>query len=65
MEQLFKDADTDGNGEIDLNEFKALLVKLGTTVSDEEAHSEFTKVDGNGNGLIDFSEFAAWYSSRQ
>jgi Ca2+-binding EF-hand superfamily protein len=53
MEQLFKDADTDGNGEIDLNEFKALLVKLGTSVSDEEAQAEFEKVDGNGNGLIE------------
>lgn len=55
---LFRDADVDGNGTIDPDELKTILVKLGMT--EDEANTAFANADANRDGLVDFEEFFAW-----
>lgn len=57
----FEEFDADGNGKIDLSEFRAITAKLGLTLSPVEAEKLFDVVDGDETGLVDFEEFEAWY----
>ena len=47
--------DLDGNGEVDVKEFKAAL--CGTGLSEGEARDMFDQVDLDGSGSISFAEF--------
>lgn len=57
VESWFKDADTDGSGAIDFEEFKQSAI--GKTLSEEEARSVFTSADIDKDGQIDYNEFVA------
>lgn len=55
--QLFDGFDTDGNGEVDLQEFIAALKKLNAYHGDFEARRFFDEGDLDGGGTLDREEF--------
>ena len=55
--RLFHEADADGNGVLDLNEFKALLRSVSSSHSDDDLVSLFRRADADGSGTIEFDEF--------
>jgi calmodulin len=58
----FDEHDLDGNGKIDLAEFRAITAKLGLTLAPSRAEELFDVVDADETGLIDFEEFEEWYA---
>ena len=56
-EEVFKRFDTDGSGEIDLEEFKVMLKKLKIHMSSAKAVKYFKICDVDDSGQIDFEEF--------
>mmetsp|Transcript_117197 Transcript_117197/g.227856 ORF Transcript_117197/g.227856 Transcript_117197/m.227856 type:complete len:372 (-) Transcript_117197:875-1990(-) len=53
LKAKFKSMDTNGDGQLDFNEFLGLMSKLDT----DTATKLFKKVDKTGDGVIDFEEF--------
>ena len=49
--------DVDGNGKIDIEEFKDVMRAFGYDVPDEEVLHMLEFVDADGSGEIDFDEF--------
>ena len=49
--------DVDGNGKIDIEEFKDIMRAVGYDVSEEEVLHMLEFVDADGSGEIDFDEF--------
>ena len=58
-EQWFNIADTDGNGLIDLNEFKQFVDKLDekNSISEQEVKNQFENHDANERQALDKIEF--------
>mmetsp|Transcript_87498 Transcript_87498/g.173643 ORF Transcript_87498/g.173643 Transcript_87498/m.173643 type:complete len:190 (-) Transcript_87498:44-613(-) len=58
LEKLFEAADEDGSGQLDKEELKQALNKLGFTWVDEDKVDKVAKKgDKDGDGLIDLEEF--------
>jgi Ca2+-binding EF-hand superfamily protein len=60
--RLFESVDTDGNGELDVDEFRAALRTHGLSeqeVSDTELAEVFNLIDSDGGGSLSSSEFVA------
>jgi Ca2+-binding EF-hand superfamily protein len=55
--KLFDELDTDGNGVLDLQEFRAGLVQFGMEVSENDAKLLMSFIDTDGNGVLDEEEF--------
>lgn len=64
VREAFDQTDGDGNGQIDLKEFRKLLETLGSSLDPAKAEQLFDIIDGDEDGLIAFPEFEAWYSER-
>jgi Ca2+-binding EF-hand superfamily protein len=62
LKEDFREADTDKDGHIEFNEFKALLEDLEAGMSDEELRIGFHEIDSDRDGSIDFREFSAWWT---
>lgn len=56
---VFQNADKDGNGQLDLEEFESILSSetLKLNLSKEEMDGIMAKADSDGNGFISYSEF--------
>lgn len=61
----FSQADKDGNGEIDLLEFRELVAALGLELGVAEAEELFDSIDVDEEGTIDYEEFQDWWTSRE
>lgn len=59
LKAYFRDADKDGDGVINKEEF-ALLMREDGEFSDDEVNTLFKKVDLDGDGVINFVEFGKW-----
>jgi Ca2+-binding EF-hand superfamily protein len=56
--QLFKDADVDANGSLDVAEFFALFETANLSLSRADAALILAQADVNGDGAVQYSEFA-------
>jgi hypothetical protein len=61
--ELFKAFDSDGNGQIDLNEFKAGLRSCGCILEPQEYSFMFNFIDIDSSGDIDIEEFSKFLST--
>ena len=61
LQARFCSADTDDNGQIDIDEFVGLLQSLGLTRQDEVIKLAFSNIDSDDSGHIDFAEFCTWW----
>jgi len=55
---IFNDGDTDGNGYLDLKEFRALLETSELDLDENELRQLLVLADANGDGKIEYAEFA-------
>lgn len=62
VSEFFRQVDKDGNGCIDLIEFRELLAALGLDLEPAEAERRFDAIDVDENGLIEAEEFATWWT---
>jgi Ca2+-binding EF-hand superfamily protein len=53
--------DRDGDGYIELGEFRQILDELGAGYTDSQVLSAFDSLDADHNGRIDFAEFGEWW----
>ena len=63
IEELFEQNDTDGNGDIDFDEFAALMRDLDERISRSSLEIGFLEIDVNKDGRINFNEFLDWWLS--
>jgi len=68
VKEVFDGFDTDGSGEIEEDEFKAILyrlmnVKSESDVSDKKLERYWRELDSNGTGGVGFDEFLTWYAN--
>jgi Ca2+-binding EF-hand superfamily protein len=59
LEDVWKDVDKDGSGELDAGELKVVLLRMGR--QDDIAHV-MKQVDSDNSGGVDFEEFCAWFN---
>eukprot|EP00928_Gymnodinium_smaydae_P054452 TRINITY_DN38211_c0_g1_i1.p1 TRINITY_DN38211_c0_g1~~TRINITY_DN38211_c0_g1_i1.p1 ORF type:complete len:1061 (+),score=279.76 TRINITY_DN38211_c0_g1_i1:423-3185(+) len=59
LQEIFAKHDADGSGQIDVQEFKAMVEELGGKLTEEEAAAAMKQLDKDGNGQCDFEEFEA------
>ena len=65
VDAVFKQIDTNDNGEIDLAELKTCLRALGTPeeeLTDENVESIMKDIDKSNNGHANKSDFTVWYT---
>lgn len=61
MRKRYKDMDKNGDGLLDFQELKDMLVKGSKGgISNEEATKLYNAVDSNGDGKVSFDEFVNW-----
>jgi Ca2+-binding EF-hand superfamily protein len=61
IEELFEQNDTDGNGDIDFDEFTALIRDLDEPMSQHTLDIGFREIDTDKDGRINFGEFLVWW----
>lgn len=64
LTESFEYNDRDGDGQIQFDEFLAMLEDLEAGVSEEEARLGFAEIDTSGNGSIGLDEFIDWWRER-
>ena len=61
LEKIFEEADEDGGGGLDMDEFRnAMREALGGDLTDEELDRMFMKVDTNCDGTVDWDEYLSY-----
>ena len=61
LRRVFARFDADGDGSIDLEEFRAIIESLGENPSDEVLSLEFAAIDTNADGKVELQEFVRWW----
>ncbi|MFK7998720.1 MAG: EF-hand domain-containing protein [Polyangiales bacterium] len=64
LKEIFDHYDSDKNGVIDRNEFRALLKSLDPEFSEEDVLMGLKVLDENENDVVDWDEFVGWWGSR-
>ncbi|RXM93409.1 Microtubule-associated protein RP/EB family member 1 [Acipenser ruthenus] len=57
IERMFREADVDGGGGLDMEEFREAMKKIMGEVDDEDLDIIFMKVDTNCDGSVDWDEY--------
>lgn len=60
MQKNFNKMDTNGDGSLDFEELKDLLMKGNPTFTTEQVRTLYDKCDANGDGRVGFDEFLAY-----
>ena len=63
IEELFDQADEDGDDQISLTEFRGLMQRLDRDLHDGTVATRFLEIDTNRDGRIGFAEFRTWWLS--
>jgi len=63
LEQLFREADTDGNNFLTLDELVKAMKKLGYKGDDDVIKAYFVKADASGDNKVTFDEYIKAMSS--
>lgn len=63
IEELFDRADEDGDDQINLTEFRGLMLELDREMRDNAVATRFLEIDTNRDGRIGFAEFRSWWLS--
>jgi hypothetical protein len=61
LREAFEFNDLDGDGSMELGEFREMLRNLDSGMSAAETAAGFAAIDANHDGVIDFDEFLAWW----
>lgn len=59
MKTIFKEFDLNGDGRIQINELRSVMIKMGQSPTDEELQAMFKAADQDNDGVIDFDEFVS------
>lgn len=59
--RVFGEYDENGDGYIEIDEFRRILNMLGEDPAQEILLLEFAAVDDNDDGKVDFAEFRDWW----
>ena len=62
IRKIFDKYDKDGSGKMDKSEFRALNLKLGESLTDQEELDAFNSIDVDNSSRIDWKEFIKWYN---
>jgi len=54
---IFREFDLNGDGFIQMDELKAVMIKMGQSPTDDELNAMFHAADKDNDGNIDFNEF--------
>lgn len=57
LREQFKKLDIDGNGKVDVQELRKVLLQGDEKLDDDEAEKIIEEFDTNGDGMIDIEEF--------
>ncbi|KAJ7332331.1 hypothetical protein JRQ81_014511, partial [Phrynocephalus forsythii] len=57
LERMFREADIDGGGGLDMEEFRKAMKKIMGNIPDEDIDVIFMKVDINCDGAVDWEEY--------
>ena len=61
---LFQEADTDGTGELEIDEFRVLLDRVGIDVDEQRLKETLELYDSDGGGSIGLNEFILFLRSQ-
>jgi Ca2+-binding EF-hand superfamily protein len=64
LEELFDEADEDGDRRIEFPAFAQLLDDLGADMEYDELRTGFRKIDRDHDGAVDFKDFVEWWRGR-
>lgn len=57
FKRLFMACDSDGSGQLSLQETAGLLANAGEDISEQKLHELYAEIDSNGDGQVSFDEF--------
>ena len=60
---LFREADADGSGFLDVTEVETLCQRMGKELSPPELEAAMAKMDFDGSGQVDWIEFNKWWAN--
>ena len=58
---MFHEFDTDGSGDLDMDEVRVFCQKLGKKLNNRMCARAFREMDKDGSGRVDLGEFTAWW----
>jgi len=61
--RVFNKYDTDGSGQISVDEFKSMVYDMGYCLSEQELKMALLRLDSNGDKHISYDEFLNWWST--
>ena len=59
--EMFRKADTGGEGYLTREELRVLMTELGRPMADHELDTAMRYMDEDGGGTVDFDEFQKWF----
>ena len=62
---LWDELDADGSGDLDREEVRSVMKKMGRNVSEAKLDRIMVDMDRNGDGLVDYDEFVNWWDENE